>query len=59
MYYMSNTVAKQYVESIIHTEYGICLQIWKTWGGKVYDTAKLCQNYIDESQSNGYMASTT
>jgi hypothetical protein len=30
MYYMSNTIAKQYVESNIHTEYGICLQFWET-----------------------------
>jgi hypothetical protein len=27
MYYMSNTFAKQYVESIIRIEYGIFLQV--------------------------------
>ena len=29
LYYMSNTVAKQYIASIIRIEYGICLQVWK------------------------------
>ena len=30
LYYMSDTVAKQYVDSIIRIEYGTCLQIWET-----------------------------